>query len=692
MAATEADALWKLAEKPGERPWLHFVKEATITPLTVEQLGNRAEPVWIAAVGFDPGKRRRAEELLIERLDGVDVSRRERLHLAIAALTLGDLDQAVSKLMADILVEWTASKSISVQQMGVTKWLVESTQRLEPGEAAGILTRAMEKATNAYDSLTLAESLAAVLDRMAPADAARVSGQAANILTQALEKAANDQQRCLLSQSLAAVASRLEPAKASRVTGQAATILAQALEKETHADRSWLSQGLAAVVDRMAPADAARVAGQAANILTAALEKATNNNDRYWLSQSLAAVASRMEPAKAVRVAGQAANILTAALEKATNANEQNLLYNGLVAVASRMAPADAARVAGILTQALEKTTNSNVRSLLSQSLAAVVDRMEPAGAARVARQAATILSQAIEKEMNAYAIVGLADCLAAVIGRMEPADAARVSGQITSIFTQAFEKAKNGIERSWLSRGLATVADRMAPAEAARVTRQVATILIRAQDGSYPRELSDLLAALARSLSRAEAIRVCHPVVHELLQSAETETEEKQQHISAIVVAPLLSALDNRDASRVSAKLAFVICSGGEANASLDMYRSVNGIDCLNALLPDSSRSEVSRRTLALTTTVGFASAMPYQILPALPASSEPLPCRLTTQDLVELLKMPTCFGEVRKVVLKHLGNRYGRTFANHWEFVRFAQGQHLDLDLLSPPKRHKR
>jgi hypothetical protein len=52
----------------------------------------------------------------------------------------------------------------------------------------------------------------------------------------------------------------------------------------------------------------------------------------------------------------------------------------------------------------------------------------------------------------------------------------------------------------------------------------------------------------------------------------------------------------------------------------------------------------------------------------------------------------MPTCFGEARKVVLKHLGNRYGRVFANHWEFVRYAQEQHLDLDLTSPPKRWRR
>jgi hypothetical protein len=38
---------------------------------------------------------------------------------------------------------------------------------------------------------------------------------------------------------------------------------------------------------------------------------------------------------------------------------------------------------------------------------------------------------------------------------------------------------------------------------------------------------------------------------------------------------------------------------------------------------------------------------------------------------------------------VLKHLGNRYSLVFANQREFVRFAQEQHLDLDLTSPPKR---
>lgn len=52
----------------------------------------------------------------------------------------------------------------------------------------------------------------------------------------------------------------------------------------------------------------------------------------------------------------------------------------------------------------------------------------------------------------------------------------------------------------------------------------------------------------------------------------------------------------------------------------------------------------------------------------------------------------MPTCFVPARQVVLNHLSNRYGRPFANHWQFVRYAREQQLDLDFTTPPKRPAR
>jgi hypothetical protein len=77
---------------------------------------------------------------------------------------------------------------------------------------------------------------------------------------------------------------------------------------------------------------------------------------------------------------------------------------------------------------------------------------------------------------------------------------------------------------------------------------------------------------------------------------------------------------------------------------------------------------------------------------LSLLPAVGEPPPCRLSTQDLVDLLEMPTCVGQVRRVILDQLGNRYRRRFDTHWDFVRYAHEQRLDLDFTTPPKRPDR
>jgi hypothetical protein len=88
----------------------------------------------------------------------------------------------------------------------------------------------------------------------------------------------------------------------------------------------------------------------------------------------------------------------------------------------------------------------------------------------------------------------------------------------------------------------------------------------------------------------------------------------------------------------------------------------------------------------------VGGVAASDRQTLlapAALVLTLEPPPCRLTTQQLVDLLKHPLCVDQARRVVLEQLENRYRRPFANHWEFVRFATDQRLGLDFTTPPRR---
>jgi hypothetical protein len=64
-------------------------------------------------------------------------------------------------------------------------------------------------------------------------------------------------------------------------------------------------------------------------------------------------------------------------------------------------------------------------------------------------------------------------------------------------------------------------------------------------------------------------------------------------------------------------------------------------------------------------------------------------MPRPLPPQQLVELLKHPFCVNEARRAVLDALEFTYDRKFADLWEFVAFAEKEHPELDLLTPPKR---
>ncbi len=186
--------------------------------------------------------------------------------------------------------------------------------------------------------------------------------------------------------------------------------------------------------------------------------------------------------------------------------------------------------------------------------------------------------------------------------------------------------------------------------------------------------------------------MKVCASVLQKLARAKETETLAGPQRLYLDkAMATLMQALGQQDVVYLAKKMAFELCSSEDVNfvSGLQGHYEYWYIGLLDDLLTDHSWPEVSRRTTAATTAVGVAAGRPFAALLALHTASEPFRCRLSTQDLVELLKMPTCFGEIRKVVLKHLGNRYGRRLANHWEFVRFAREQHLDLDFTIPPER---
>jgi hypothetical protein len=257
------------------------------------------------------------------------------------------------------------------------------------------------------------------------------------------------------------------------------------------------------------------------------------------------------------------------------------------------------------------------------------------------------VLIQALTRERDSAARGHLAQALAAIAGRLRPAEAAPLYAEAARVLTHALTQEKDPSQRWRLAEGLAVMAWGMGPDDAARVCAEAARMYRRALDDE------DLagekwffgLSVLVQQLDSEAATDAARALVRRLLSWPDMRSRS-------------LSTVPSQFPDRIE--------------------------NCLTRV----TRTEVQKRVRA----AGATGPYPLASLCCLPVAAEPLPCRLATQDLVELLKFPTCVGEVRQIILRLLGNRYGRRFETHWDFVRYAQKQGLDLDFTTPPKRPDR
>jgi tRNA A-37 threonylcarbamoyl transferase component Bud32 len=719
LTQPEVEALWRLGATNNERVRLLFLEEALRTEATASQLGHRGAWFVHGAVGLDLQRRARMERLLAEAMRDTGRSLRHRTEIARATLELAERESPLQRACVEVINQGLAAHEYSNLPHSWRRSLRAMIDGFAPSDAARVLTQAFahEHASD-IASEQLAQRLVTVAERLEPAEAIRV-------LNDALAHSHDGNAR-LLIEGLTAVTGRLEPTEAVHVLSQSL-----AHEKRPWIRRDWAT-GLAAATGRLEPIEAARLLNQC-------LARETEPSCCQSIAEGLGAVAGRLEPTEAARVCAEAAKVLTRALalekeiaEGPSNGNRAYLVA-GLAAVARYLEPTEGARV---LNQELAQTREGHTRRLLAASLAAVARQLEPAEAARVCTQAVRFLNQALVQEHNGDARGNLAECLAAVAGRLEPAETARVCAEAAKVLTQALALEKDvagGLnnDRAPLAAGLAAVAWRLEPTEASRVLSQA---LAQETDSWTRNQLAAILAAVAGRLEPAEAVRVCARTAHLLHKALAQEKDDaaRGQLIEALLA--VAWRLEPAEVARIRTELArsclqvqdqspdtnniarmsnFIqLLDGSEAlhavgvlarrivsDPDLLYYRAeykgmgplvtVFDPDALQRFLIDSTHSQVQRRVVALSTAIGISAQRLALSLSVLPAAAEPLSCRLTTQDLVDLLKMPTCVREVRRIILEHLSNRYGRRFETHWDFVRFAQEQELNLDFTTPPKR---
>jgi serine/threonine protein kinase len=717
----EWEALWQLTLLENDRVRLRYLEVGLTDKLMSDQLDARSAWAAQALVGLDWQRREWALAQVLHVLKDPGKNELEQSQIAWLGLELASRGSAEERQLYTVLgKQWETEKNWDRRSKRAER-LAGAADRLEPAVAAKVLTSALEKETDAWARGRLAEGLAAVAPRLAPTEGQRVCALAAQLLTTALdqktdrlarerlasgltavaarmapaagaqiltrvlEKVTDNEERMNLAGALASVAADLPLAEAQLVCAASAQYLITALDKEADARaRLQLTLGLAALAGQLAPAEGQRISALAAQLLTTALKRETDRSKQdlppgaaNWRLNNLVLGLAVVAPRLAHPEAQLAAHVLTTALEKEADPLTRTNLTYGLAAMAARMPPAEGAQV---LTMALEKETVAEARLNLAKGLVSAVADLPPTEARRVCTLAAQILTAALEKETQAVASRRFADGLAAVAGRLPPAERQRVSRVAVQVLTTALEKETSARVRQDLAEGLAPLAGHLASTERRHVFALAAQVMTRAlketNTDAGEAALVNGLAAVAAHLTPAE---------QETMISATLTSRWAGIPDNAKAIAPLLHILDNQSANHASWSLIQFLVGAPKINGP-------NDLDAADSLCLVVTIRELGSRATTAASAAGLTACGPLFCLAQLSTACAPLPCRFTTQQLVELLKMPTCVGEVRRILLNRLEERYHRRFASQWDFVAYAREQGLNLDFTSPPKRPPR
>jgi serine/threonine protein kinase len=545
---------------------------------------------------------------------------------------------AAARILTDALAKESTQYGLSYLAGG----LVAVSARLGTEDAAAAARALTDKMAQTFipSALSsLAQGLAAVSARLSAEDAAKYGGAAARVLTDALANDTDPNAVYPLTEGLQAVSARLGAEDAAAAARALTDAIAPTLRSTPNALYS-LAVSLQAVSARMSPEAAAKHAGTAARALTDAMAQENNPNALLFLARGFGVVSALLSAEAAAEHAAAAAHTLIGAMAKENNPNALPSLAQGLVAVSARLGAEDAAAAARALTDKMAKTSNDQALPSLARGVGAVLARLSPEDAARYGGAAARALTDALPRTTDPLALVSLARGVGAVLARLSPEDAARYGGAAARALTDALSRTTDHRALVSLAQGLQEVSARLGAEDAAAAARAFTDKMAKTSD----------LVSLAQGL----------------------------QEVSA------------RPGAEDAAAAARAFTAAVAKTSDPDTLRHLaQGLWAVSEERLDSG--EVGPRAVLLARGIGESMSPATRLsgLATLTQAAQPLPSRLSTQYMVDLLKMPTCVGPFRSVVLEMLGQRYHHRFADQWEFVEYAEKHLPNVDLKSPPRR---
>jgi hypothetical protein len=663
-AEEAAAAVIEAMRNPSNSIALPFLEKA------LAALGSRLEPKEAAVLA------RPVVEAIMKNPD--DPSVLSPMALALAALA-GRLEAKEAAAAARTVAEALTKPHVYPDSMvPLAQALAALAGRLEP-QAAGATARrvveAMEKGNDLRALPSMEEALTALAGQLEPKEVAAT----ARTVVEAIRKQENPSLLTPLAQALAALAGRLEGKEAAAA---AAAVLDSMGNPKNMVARPSLSKALAVLTGRLEATAAAAAA-------TTVVEAMRNRSGELpSLAQALAALAGRLNEKDATTAAFTILEVLSK-----LNGDFFSLpsLAEALAALADRMEGRAAEAAAWAVVEAMNKAIDNpllhhrTALPSLTKALAALRGRLEPKKRVEAIRKkaeaAASAVVEAMGKDPDIIKLFDLLWKLSWLVGWLEPGEASRQTAAAARAVLKAIGQTQFHLpgqvhfsggpsEKERALAWLVLLADRLQSREAAAVGRGVVEAMGKPTNASYMLPLVELLAALGGRLESAEAARETSAAAGIVVEAMAREKDPK--------VLPLLAQGLEALAVRLEAKEA--------ADRAVAIAHPLDGMPFAHP-----------KMCMAADRAVAIAQGVAGELPPGTPLSgmaaivqgSKPLPNRWSEQELVDLLKRPTCVGPAREVVLRQLGQKCNRHFASVRQFVDWAHEHQPELDLTTPPRR---
>jgi hypothetical protein len=603
--------------------------------------------------------------------------------------------------------------------------------RLEPGEARKAATQAARPLVSGWTGLnrgdlilTASEAFAALAPLMAPEEAARAAATGLQSILTLLPKTTNAGAVNSLIKATACLKPWLSSAEMTRAEAAVARAAAAAGRSALETMAKAANQAVLTVHQRnlvelaawLAPEDAGALflgaleqfAGTADKVsdpmmlgtcrticgaLTPrlgpkeaeeagrkTLEVLTRTSDSLGLalfSRIATALAARMSPEEAGKMRVATARRLLDALAGTLRLDPNHTVYSAVVTLGQQMSPEEiAVAIQGIIDLATRADGLKAGPVFAEAAIASLAGRLNPPDAILPAQK----LLKVVTDPKRFVSLGAEGKLLEALAARVEAEDAAALARQAIADLPGATRPDT----RVALAGVIKATASRLERPEAAAVSEQVLATMGKTEDRKSLAALGQAVAALAQRLPPAEASPVVRAASDRLLKALDKpDLLDTVELVEAIAV--LVSQLPSDTISAVARKvIAVTHTEDGKALA-----RFGEAVVTLTQHLGPEERGKVRQVAFARLLEVFARTEGKDDATQPLTKALEHLAEQAGTQNLVDLLKRPTCVGGARKIVMQALGNRLDRKFADHWEAVEWLATNEPDVDLKEPPER---